>query len=404
MRLSGLINVHSMQPKDGWLKLSGAEIAMRSGLVSFVDAGFPCFSPFAQMLLTRFEDFLRRECHKHGFWEIKVPVVHREAHLEAASISDAYKDQFFRLSDPLRGFMLSATSEEYFLKHIHMFGAISYRQLPIRVFQFQDAFRFVKRCEGVYKSRSFYGCVFTSLDNNISSYLASLNCFSQIVEVVMNAFGIPFIVLRSTSNDAIEYLSPCPEGDRSIADSIAVKQEELEKSSLGSRNGFEEKYASLAMGYEYKSVAHYGVTVETQGSGTITPIMGTFGIGLQRCLCAVLQHNRDNKGLSFPPTVRPWNVLITQAGAETNASVLFTQKAYKRLIDGNVAIVWDDRHGKTLKEKMQFADFWGIPVRVVIGPKEVSSQTVELRFREKAKGIKNTELDSLVEVITNANS
>jgi prolyl-tRNA synthetase len=403
VRLSAIPNVRNLQPNDNWLELSGADIAKRSGLVCFLDAGFPCFSPLGQAFLLKLESLLRNSCNKYDYLEIKVPLVHRKSILEQAPLRDDFEQQFFLLADKLDGFMLSSTSEEYFLRYIIKNGTLSYRQMPIRIYQFQDAFRKTNRCEGVYKSYSFYGCVFSTLDVDTKSYLRTIKTFITIAEELFSKCGIRFTKLISKDQKSVEFLYSCPEGDRSRSDSIIFRKSYKPNSELSDQSPkSDEKFGSLAMGYEYKGVKSYNIKFDHKNICAPTPAMGTFGIGLQRCLCAILEHNRDSLGLCLPSAVRPWDVLIMNVGFESTKSKLMIQEIYKQLSGSKLLIAWDDRHDMTLKERLIFADFWGIPVRAIIGEKEAASKTVELRFRNGTPKSINVDRNNLLEIIIDA--
>ncbi|MCL1796609.1 MAG: proline--tRNA ligase, partial [Clostridia bacterium] len=112
------------------------------------------------------------------------------------------------------------------------------------------------------------------------------------------------------------------------------------------------------------------------------PIMGCYGIGVERLMASICEVRRDEHGPIWPLSVAPWQVQICSLRAD-NDEVRETSRAlYDALVGRGVEVLWDDR---PVSAGVMFsdADLMGIPLRVVISPKGLAGGTVEISDRKK---------------------
>lgn len=116
--------------------------------------------------------------------------------------------------------------------------------------------------------------------------------------------------------------------------------------------------------------------------------MGCYGIGLDRTMAAIIEKHHDEKGITWPEAVAPFQVqLISLAGAEERA-----QEVYQQLLAAGVEVLWDDRD-ESAGVKFADADLIGNPVRLVVSPR--TKDKVEWKKRTSQE----TELIDLSTVI-----
>ena len=63
------------------------------------------------------------------------------------------------------------------------------------------------------------------------------------------------------------------------------------------------------LGYKYSQ--SMGLRVLNAEGQEVTPIMGSYGIGVERILCAAIELYHDKDGMSLPPAIAPFEVVIT---------------------------------------------------------------------------------------------
>jgi prolyl-tRNA synthetase len=105
-------------------------------------------------------------------------------------------------------------------------------------------------------------------------------------------------------------------------------------------------------------------------------IMGSYGIGLERTVAAVVEQNYDEHGIIWPPSLAPYDVhVVALPGAEAQAA-----EAARVLSDAGADVLLDDRELRA-GEKFADADLIGLPRRVTVGRKTLEDGKVDLRDR-----------------------
>ena len=136
------------------------------------------------------------------------------------------------------------------------------------------------------------------------------------------------------------------------------------------------------------------------------PLMGCYGIGINRIVAAAIEISHDDNGIIFPVTIAPFEVLVTSVNQDDEKVAKVAEDIYQQLLKAGVDVLLDDR---PLRGGVKFkdADLIGIPVRVTVGKKAVAKGNVEIKLRSESESImapieqavdKTTELvDSLKE-------
>ncbi len=110
-----------------------------------------------------------------------------------------------------------------------------------------------------------------------------------------------------------------------------------------------------------------------------TPIMGCYGIGVERLMAAVVQANHDEQGIIWPRSVAPFDVHIVPlgGGAEVGAAVAEVEG---QLAEAGLHVLTDDRNERA-GVKFNDADLLGAPLRITIGARGLRQGTIELKLR-----------------------
>jgi prolyl-tRNA synthetase len=123
----------------------------------------------------------------------------------------------------------------------------------------------------------------------------------------------------------------------------------------------------------YKFTEALGVSVLTQDGQRVAPIMGSYGIGVERALAAIVESHHDDKGIVWPMAVAPFHVVIVQLGKD-DATVAAAQSLYDELGRAGVEVLWDDRDERP-GVKFSDAELVGIPLRVTVGARGLAERT-----------------------------
>jgi prolyl-tRNA synthetase len=124
----------------------------------------------------------------------------------------------------------------------------------------------------------------------------------------------------------------------------------------------------------------FGVYVQDEKGDSHPIIMGSYGIGVERGMAAVVEASHDEKGIIWPVSIAPHEVVITVVRADDGATIAAAESLYAELFESGVEVLLDDREERP-GVKFADAELIGIPYRVTVGPKGVAGGMVELTTR-----------------------
>jgi prolyl-tRNA synthetase len=124
----------------------------------------------------------------------------------------------------------------------------------------------------------------------------------------------------------------------------------------------------------------FGAYVQDEEGHSHPVIMGSYGIGLERGIAAVVEASHDARGIIWPVSVAPYEVVVTVIRADDEATMATANQLYDGFVSAGVDVLLDDR---IERPGVKFADseLIGIPYRVTIGPKDVEDGTAEVTVR-----------------------
>jgi prolyl-tRNA synthetase len=132
------------------------------------------------------------------------------------------------------------------------------------------------------------------------------------------------------------------------------------------------------LGYKYSETM--GLRVLGADGKEVTPIMGSYGIGIERILSAAIELWHDKDGMILSAAIAPFQVVITPANISDSAQSEAAQRIYQECLALGLDALLDDRDERP-GVKFKDADLIGVPFRVVVG-KKLSSGMVELVERK----------------------
>ncbi|MCR5187832.1 MAG: proline--tRNA ligase [Treponema sp.] len=128
--------------------------------------------------------------------------------------------------------------------------------------------------------------------------------------------------------------------------------------------------------------------LDTNGK-PVTPLMGCYGIGVDRTLASIIEGHNDDKGIVWPMTVAPYQVAIVPIQYKGQMQEV-ADKLYDDLTKAGVEVFLDDRNERP---GVKFADseLIGFPVRIVVGDKNLPNVEMKIRTAENAEMVPATE-------------
>jgi len=137
------------------------------------------------------------------------------------------------------------------------------------------------------------------------------------------------------------------------------------------------------LGYKYSE--SMGARVLDLNGKEVTPIMGSYGIGIERILTASIEQSNDANGFWLPASIAPFTVVVTVTNIADAALKDAGEKLAAELEAAGLDVLLDDRDERA-GVKFKDADLVGIPYRINVGKKTASGQ-VELVTRAKASSV-----------------
>ncbi len=137
------------------------------------------------------------------------------------------------------------------------------------------------------------------------------------------------------------------------------------------------------LGYKYSE--SMGLRVLNADGKEITPIMGSYGIGIERILTAAIELFHDSDGMILPHSIAPFEVVVTPANNSDPVHMDTAREIYQRCLALGLDALLDDRDERP-GVKFKDGDLIGVPFRIVAGRKLVKG-LVELVDRKTRQGV-----------------
>jgi len=140
----------------------------------------------------------------------------------------------------------------------------------------------------------------------------------------------------------------------------------------------------IEVGHIFKLGYKYSDAMEIRVSGPdgkpVRPIMGSYGIGVERAMATIVEVHHDDKGIIWPVAVAPFEVVVVIAQQDDPAVAEAGEEVYGALTAAGVDVIVDDRPVRA-GVKFSDAELVGIPFRVTVGKRGLATGTAELTDR-----------------------
>ena len=398
------------------------KLMLRAGLVRQTAAGIYAWLPLGFRVLKKIEQIVREEQDRAGAIELLMPTLQSGDLWRESGRYDAYGPEMLRIRDRHDREMLYGPTNEEMITTLFRDGARSYRDLPRTLYHIQWKFRDEVRPRfGVMRGREFlmkdaYSFDLDEAGARISYYtqmLAYLRTFQRmgIQAVPMKADPGPiggdlsheFIVLAPTGESQVFYDAAFEEIDWQQSDvdygddealhrlfaqvsSTYAATDETHDEALWTKVEADKRRTGrgIEVGHIFYFADKYskplGLRVSGPDGQPLTPLMGSYGVGVSRLVGAIIEASHDEAGIIWPEAVAPWRVGIVTMRADDQASSQAADALYGRLVGAGVETLYDDRDERG-GAKLASMDLIGLPWQIIIGPRGIAAGTVELKNR-----------------------
>jgi len=395
---------------------------LRAGLIRQTAAGIYAWLPLGFRVLKKIEQIVREEQDRSGAQEMLMPTLQSAELWRESGRYDAYGPEMLRIRDRHEREMLYGPTNEEMLTAIVRDELKSYRELPRTLYHIQWKFRDEVRPRfGVMRGREFLMKDAYSFDLDEAS--ARLSYYTQLLAYLRSfqRMGIRAVPMKAASGPiggdlSHEFIVLAPTGESEVFYDAAFEEMDWNRSDLryddpvGLTNLFsdvnstyaatdetheEDRWADISderrrtgRGIEVGHIFYFGdkysepmgLKVSGPDGQMITPMMGSYGIGVSRLVAAIIEASHDEAGIIWPESVAPWKVGIVTMRQDDAATVAAAEDLYSKLKGGGVEVLYDDRDERG-GVKLGTMDLIGLPWQVIIGPRGIASGVVELKNR-----------------------
>jgi prolyl-tRNA synthetase len=141
-----------------------------------------------------------------------------------------------------------------------------------------------------------------------------------------------------------------------------------------------------------------GLRVSGPDGTPVTPMMGSYGVGVSRLVGAIIEASHDEAGIIWPESIAPWLIGVVNMRHDDPACTAVADDLYAKLQQFGDIALYDDREERG-GVKLGSMDVIGLPWQFIVGPKSLADGMIETKHRKTG----NRELipvDRAVEVIS----
>ncbi len=160
---------------------------------------------------------------------------------------------------------------------------------------------------------------------------------------------------------------------------------------------------AIEMGHVFKLGLKYSNVMKAEfldEDGKLKPVvMGCYGIGVNRIIAAAIELNNDKKGIIWPLSIAPFQVIIVPVNYEKDNVRKIADHVYKDLSEKGIEVLLDDRN-ESAGVKFNDSELIGIPYAVIIGEKGLKKGILELKDRKTSQITELTQQDLIKKLPT----
>ena len=398
------------------------KLMLRAGLVRQTAAGIYAWLPLGYRVLRKIEQIVREEQDRAGAQELLMPTLQSADLWRESGRYDAYGPEMLRIRDRHDREMLYGPTNEEMITGLFRDDVKSYRDLPRTLYHIQWKFRDEVRPRfGVMRGREFLMKDAYSFDLDEAG--ARQSYYTQMLAYLrtFQRMGIQAVPMKAASGPiggdlSHEFIVLAPTGESEVFYDAAYEQFDWQQSDLrygdeaGLQGLFDRVNSTYAATDETHEVAKWevvpkdkqrtgrgievghifyfgdkysstmGLKVSGRDGSPVTPMMGSYGIGVSRLVGAIIEASHDDAGIVWPEAVAPWRVGIVTMRADDEPSVAAADRIYEQLGKAGTETLYDDRDERG-GVKLGSMDLIGLPWQVVVGPRGIANGTVELKRR-----------------------
>ena len=379
-------------PSDA--ELVSHQLMLRAGLIKRLASGLFTWMPFGLKVLRKIEQTVRQEMDKSGAFEVLMPTIQPSELWEETGRWADYGDLLLKIHDRHERLFCYGPTHEEIITDILRKEIKSYKQLPVNFYQTQTKFRDEIRPRfGVMRAREFLMKDAYSFHLDQASLESEYEKMAHTYENIFNQLDLDYRKVEATSGEiggsvSHEFHVLAESGEDEIAfcdeENFAANIEAIEDKKAP--NGGELSYAKgIEVGHIFQLGDKYsksmGLEVLDSKGDRVNPLMGCYGIGISRIVAASIEQNHDEKGIIWPSSISPFDILIIVINDKNETKTMDQAlKIYNELHDSGIETLIDDRDVRA-GVKFADADLIGVPAQVIVSKRAIENNKLEITSR-----------------------
>ena len=423
MRLSQyFLPVLKENPKEA--QIVSHRLMLRAGMIQQSSAGIYSWLPLGLKVLEKIEQIVREEQNRAGALEIKMPTIQPAELWQESGRYDDYGLEMLRIQDRHERDMLYGPTNEEQVTDICRAHLRSYKSLPLNLYHIQWKFRDEVRPRfGVMRGREFlmkdaYSFDVSREDAKIAynkMFVAYLKTFARmgLTAIPMEADTGPiggdmsheFIILAETGESGVyfhkDWLNTNMVADISFEEdlqpvvdkftSLYAKTDEMHDpadcdvadADLMEKRGIEVGHI-FYFGTKYSEPM--GATVQGKDGKPQALHMGSYGIGVSRLVGGIIEASHDDRGIIWPEAVAPFDVAIINLKPGHEEADKVSNALYEEALSQGYDALLDDS-SDSAGAKMATMDLIGVPWHIILGPRSLDQNQVEVKSRRTGESV-----------------
>ena len=416
-------------------------LMLRAGMIRQSSAGIYSWLPLGIRVLKKIEQIVREEQDAAGAQELLMPTIQPADLWRESGRYDDYGLEMLRITDRHERDMLFGPTNEELITDIFRGSIRSYRQLPLNLYHIQWKFRDEVRPRfGIMRGREFLMKDAYSFDLDAEAsrhaynkmFVAYLRTYErmELKAIPMQADTGPiggdlsheFIILADTGESEVychaDYLDfQAPDANVAYDDDLspviehwtshyAAKDEKHDPARFDAEVPKDRQISTR--GIEVGHIFYFGNkyskpmgAMVMNADGIEVPVeMGSYGIGVSRLVGAIIEASHDDDGIIWPAAVAPFHVGLINLKVGDNACDAAAGEIYKKLRNAGVDVLLDDTEGRA-GGKFATLDLIGLPWQMIVGPRGVKSEVVEVKDRRTGQR-QEFSVDAAIMAVTGA--
>jgi prolyl-tRNA synthetase len=380
-----------------------AKLLIQAGFIHKEMAGVYTMLPLGLRVLNKIANIIREEHTTVGCQELQMTALQDPELWKKTDRWDKDKvDAWFRTELSSGAELgLGLTHEEPLVNILKQYVS-SYRDLPKYIYQIQTKFRNELRAKsGILRGREFLMKDLYSFNKTEEDREKFYDLMKEVYMRIFSRVGLGDVTFPTFASGGIfsefshEFQTLCDAGEDIIyvheEKKIAINKEVLTEKVLKMLEVKQDELVerkAIEVGNIFPLGTKYAETlglVYSDEEGNEKPVvMGSYGIGLGRLMGAIVEVHNDEFGIVWPQSVAPFDVHLVSL-SRSESEIARIDDVYEKLLKLGVDVLYDDRTEARAGDKFASSDLIGIPERVVISPKTLEKNEVEVKNRSTSE-------------------